>query len=653
MVWDTISQFIESNMEQRKAVHIPGLGIFTFTSSKLDIGHNKFILIQRPVFVLSEKLIKTHRLTQSKYHVPGEIPVIQLNFTALAIEINVSRDLVEASVKEIVNALSRAIEKMGSCEFAFTTIGNLVISNGSARMKFLQGFLEKMDNTANLTKFLSQRPDTSSSVLSDNSILLPKIQPGDGLKMPSKSCDMAIIKELNEDSNDDNINGYEKVSSPKRDLPQSKEKQVITPTLKIEPRSPRIQQLTISPTGGEPKPVTPYQKKTPPSLKRSVTFKDPRQEIEVKQSNRVFPSPRQSQVQIMNQLKKTNKPSEDARCSSCVESMNDFCYLCFQREKRNVPIYYTEERKKEDQEEDHLLQMYTMLKDSEANKKEEDLNNKKREEAQNIARFNLGVSEVLKDKKDERVDQFQRSFVFRNRPTTPPHFIKQEDYQADLAKQVCNKSRQVSKMVKDKEFSERLEQLELAQDLAIQREHYLNSKRLQSDQYRKALDTQMSFKAPELPSSYPDSDAPVFGVHDMDENKFRDRRKRAQHLFHNQLTMASEKKKFENRRNVKLRRDEEDMLKKTRMDLLQETLVRNQLNLQQRQDLEKTWARQALKKRSREIEEKLRARSPGLLLQEQCDKYSGCGQCTRRKSNYGQSNVWSETRYVSGSRLII
>lgn len=55
----------------KQAVHIPGLGIFTFTSSKLDIGHNKFILIQRPVFILSEKLIKTHRLTQSKYHVPG------------------------------------------------------------------------------------------------------------------------------------------------------------------------------------------------------------------------------------------------------------------------------------------------------------------------------------------------------------------------------------------------------------------------------------------------------------------------------------------------------------------------------------------------------------------------------------------------------
>jgi len=87
--------------------------------------------------------------------------------------------------------------------------------------------------------------------------------------------------------------------------------------------------------------------------------------------------------------------------------------------------------------------------------------------------------------------------------------------------------------------------------------------------------------------------------------------------------------------------------------LLQETLVRNQLNLRQRQDLEKTWAQQAYKKRTQEIESKLRARSPGLLLQEQCDKYSRCCQCTRHQVNCGQSNVWSETRYVSGSRLMV
>ena len=81
--------------------------------------------------------------------------------------------------------------------------------------------------------------------------------------------------------------------------------------------------------------------------------------------------------------------------------------------------------------------------------------------------------------------------------------------------------------------------------------------------------------------------------------------------------------------------------------------MRNQANLKQRQDLEKTWARQALKKRGREIEDKLRDYSAGMLLQEQCDKYQRCGQCTRHTGNYGQSNVWSETRYVSGSRLMV
>ena len=59
------------------------------------------------------------------------------------------------------------------------------------------------------------------------------------------------------------------------------------------------------------------------------------------------------------------------RCSNCVESMNDFCYLCYQREKRNVPIYFTDERQQEEQEEDHLLQMFTLLKDKEALQHEE------------------------------------------------------------------------------------------------------------------------------------------------------------------------------------------------------------------------------------------------------------------------------------------
>ena len=76
----------------------------------------------------------------------------------------------------------------------------------------------------------------------------------------------------------------------------------------------------------------------------------------------------------------------------------------------------------------------------------------------------------------------------------------------------------------------------------------------------------MAFKSSELPSSYPDSDKPVFGINDMNEIKVCERRKRAQNLYLNQLNMASEKRKFETLRNSKQRREEEEMLRKTKTE---------------------------------------------------------------------------------------
>lgn len=55
-----------------QGVNINALGTFTFTQKKLDIGNNKFIMIQRPIFMLSEKFAQTHNLQSTKYHVPGK-----------------------------------------------------------------------------------------------------------------------------------------------------------------------------------------------------------------------------------------------------------------------------------------------------------------------------------------------------------------------------------------------------------------------------------------------------------------------------------------------------------------------------------------------------------------------------------------------------
>ena len=55
-----------------QGVQIPGLGTFTFMRQKLEVGNKKFLLIQRPVFIMAEKLVQIHGLKQSRVYTPGK-----------------------------------------------------------------------------------------------------------------------------------------------------------------------------------------------------------------------------------------------------------------------------------------------------------------------------------------------------------------------------------------------------------------------------------------------------------------------------------------------------------------------------------------------------------------------------------------------------
>lgn len=55
-----------------QGVQIPGLGTFTFMRQKLEVGNKKFFLIQRPVFVMAEKLLQMHGLKQNRVYTPGK-----------------------------------------------------------------------------------------------------------------------------------------------------------------------------------------------------------------------------------------------------------------------------------------------------------------------------------------------------------------------------------------------------------------------------------------------------------------------------------------------------------------------------------------------------------------------------------------------------
>jgi len=72
-----------------------------------------------------------------------------------------------------------------------------------------------------------------------------------------------------------------------------------------------------------------------------------------------------------------------------------------------------------------------------------------------------------------------------------------------------------------------------------------------------------------------------------------------------------------------------------------------------RKHLESDWFAALDAKKQREQEEREHALSAGMLVHEQCDKYKRCAGCKRGIGNCGESNIWRETRYISGSRLMV
>ncbi|KAL9968746.1 hypothetical protein ACROYT_G020866 [Oculina patagonica] len=161
------------------------------------------------------------------------------------------------------------------------------------------------------------------------------------------------------------------------------------------------------------------------------------------------------------------------------------------------------------------------------------------------------------------------------------------------------------------------------------------------------------FKPLPIPALEPDSKAPIFGVLDATEEKLIERKKRAQQLYQDQLEMVAQRKRDAILKDLQNQKEESDMLDRTRRDIILDRALRHQERLGARRSLEESWAANVCRKQEQELEERRRAHSPGMLIHEQCDKYHRCKQCGRRPQNCGESNVWSESRYIPGSRLIV
>lgn len=695
-VWDNVSKFIEKQMALQKGVCVPGLGTFTYSQKKLDVGNNKYIQIQRPVFILSEKFAMTHALNYTKHHTTGQIPVVQLNFAALSNETPFNRDTVESCVKEVLQALSRSVQAKRNVEFHFAGIGRLSIRETKVKMKFYKEFLRSMDGSGSLVHALSNRPGTADSVLSEpvsprlhtsNTLVLPRITPGEGgsPKSPGKEG-MPTIPEQ-EEENDNGIAAREEVMTPDKDRLQEQftEKPKVEAGLipVVEPlfgeqdhpmdeeavpkslsrlstaNGPRTPLQTAKATGviysipeptltpPPPPPKSPFKATPPKGIRGSTVSKNgrsPTQDVSKREH-----SPGEHNTDPLQSPVSASR----LRCSHSDKAGQELCYLCHQRSQKNVPIYFTEERRQRELEQDRLLQQYQQQKDTEAILKEQTKNFENRHYNQKVAAFNLGVSEAVKGKLGTRPTEFCRSYLFQNRPLTPPRYIKQDEYSKELGSQVVSKYNKLAKLKKEQEFLERLEQVQLAEDLAMQREQYLREKKEGSDAYRKALDVQVRCKPLPIPALEPDSKAPIFGVLDATDEKLIERKTRAHNLYQEQLEMVAQRKRDAILKDLRNQKEESDMLERTRRDIILDRALRHQECLDARRSLEDSWATSANRKKELELEERQRAQSPGMLIHEQCDKYHRCKQCGRRPQNCGESNVWSESRYIPGSRLIV
>jgi len=73
------------------------------------------------------------------------------------------RDTVESCVREILNAVQRAIGARKNVELSFNGIGKLSIRDSKVKMKFFKEFINQMDGSGKLLDSM-QNVSTSTSV---------------------------------------------------------------------------------------------------------------------------------------------------------------------------------------------------------------------------------------------------------------------------------------------------------------------------------------------------------------------------------------------------------------------------------------------------------------------------------------------------------
>uniref|UniRef100_A0A8C6X5M6 Coiled-coil domain containing 81 n=1 Tax=Naja naja TaxID=35670 RepID=A0A8C6X5M6_NAJNA len=524
---------------------------------KLHIGSNKSIHLQRPVFLLSEKLAQIHGLKFNKIRIPGDIPIVQLNFIVLSLDSPFNREMVEGCVRETLLSFSRSIATKQSVEFTFKGIGVLIVRDNKVKMKFYKDFLHTMDGSGTLLKALTNRPGTVDSVVSSKDTSTPPFPLPNTAVFPRWVC-------FNNQSTNSLI--YKFIC--------------------------RIRQASQVPK-------VLFQEVTGLPCFSLKTF-------------------RFSSKKLLHYI----------LCLLCLQEM---CYLCMQRAQRNIPIYLGEEKRRKEKADDCILAQYQAIKDHEALQKELMKREQNREQNQKVASYNLGIAEAMRKQKNEKLVEPFRSYIFEKRPPSSTPHEKQEEYAQLLDKQLETKKARDAKQKQEQDFIDRLQQVQLAEEGIL-----THLQQACTIPVASAAATQHSF----VPHKAAALQIQRMKVSMAARAGGRDQQQRE--LVWS-LLLITDYLHFPRLKTL-LMFSRWIAEKGERMERL------FQMNLAIQED----WRKSAGLKRQRDYEEKLFQRAGDkLMLLDQCARYRRCYQCKKGLNQFGENNIWTDSKYIPGSRLII
>lgn len=119
---------------------VPGLGKFTLSEHRTEMGTQGAKVELRPVFVLSERFAARNDVKARAEHVRGTTPVVPLNLSRIASASGWNKFEVEGCIREVLYAMSRDISNPRGIALELIGIGRLSIRRRKVRFNFYKHF---------------------------------------------------------------------------------------------------------------------------------------------------------------------------------------------------------------------------------------------------------------------------------------------------------------------------------------------------------------------------------------------------------------------------------------------------------------------------------------------------------------------------------